>query len=200
MRPVSSRNGGNTSRLPRSSLICIGSPQSRGLNSNPPIRLLTYKDLNGLAPEYLRELLVPYTTLRTLRSTENNQLTPPRCRLEKFGRRRLLQLHQHCGTTCHYYQTIPICGQVSHEDTSVPTCLFHVNMRVTYSGDPRPELSRWSYRIKFTNLPIGEIVCAQLVCNFGIVDIIFQSFLFVLLCLYTAQDLPVIFPLSIFLG
>ena len=51
------------------------------------ILLLTYKVLNGLAPVYLREQYVPYTPVRTLRSTENNQLTPPRCRLENFGRK-----------------------------------------------------------------------------------------------------------------
>ena len=51
------------------------------------ILLLTYKALNGLAPAYLREQLVPYFPTRTLRSKENHQLTSPRCRLENFGRR-----------------------------------------------------------------------------------------------------------------
>ena len=51
------------------------------------ILLLTYKALNGLAPAYLREQLVPYSPTRTLRSKENHQLTSPRCRLENFGRR-----------------------------------------------------------------------------------------------------------------
>ena len=51
------------------------------------ILLLTYKALNGLAPTYLREQLVPYSPTRTLRSKENHQLTSPRCRLENFGKR-----------------------------------------------------------------------------------------------------------------
>ena len=51
------------------------------------ILLLTYKALNGLAPAYMRELLIPYSPKRTLRSTENHLLTPPRCRLEYFGKR-----------------------------------------------------------------------------------------------------------------
>ena len=51
------------------------------------ILLLTYKALNGLAPAYMRELLIPYSRKRTLRSTENHLLTPPRCRLEYFGKR-----------------------------------------------------------------------------------------------------------------
>ena len=51
------------------------------------ILLLTYKALNGLAPAYKRELLIPYSQKRTLGSTENHLLTPPRCRLEYFGKR-----------------------------------------------------------------------------------------------------------------
>ena len=50
------------------------------------IPLLTYKTLNGLALAYMRELLIPYSPKRTIRSTENHPLTPPRCRLEYFGR------------------------------------------------------------------------------------------------------------------
>ena len=51
------------------------------------ILLLTYKALNGLAPAYIRELLTPYTPVRTLRSMDNNLLEPPKCRLEYFGKR-----------------------------------------------------------------------------------------------------------------
>ena len=68
---------------PRSSLICNGFPSSRASNSK---FLLTYKALCGLAPAYLRELLVPYTPASTLRSTENTRLTPPRYWLENFGK------------------------------------------------------------------------------------------------------------------
>ena len=51
------------------------------------IILLTCKALNGLAPAYMRELLIPYSPKFTLRSMENHLLTPPRCRLEYFGKR-----------------------------------------------------------------------------------------------------------------
>ena len=44
--------------------------------------LLTYKALNGLAPAYMHELLIPYSPKRTLPSTENHLLTPARCQLE----------------------------------------------------------------------------------------------------------------------
>ena len=51
------------------------------------ILLLTYKALNGLAPAYMRELLISYSPKRILRSTENHLLTPPRCPLQYFGKR-----------------------------------------------------------------------------------------------------------------
>ena len=51
------------------------------------IFLLTYKTLNGLAPAYMHKLLIPYSPKRTLRSTENHLLIPPRCRLEYCGKR-----------------------------------------------------------------------------------------------------------------
>ena len=62
------------------------------------ILLLTYKGLNGLAPAYMHELLIPYSPKHTLWSTENHLLTPPRCRLKYFGKRSLVQPHHHCGT------------------------------------------------------------------------------------------------------
>ena len=51
------------------------------------ILLLAYKALNGLAPPYICELLVPYTPGRNLRSKDGHRLASPRCRLEGFGRR-----------------------------------------------------------------------------------------------------------------
>ena len=48
--------------------------------------LLVYKALNGLAPKYIKELLVPYKPRRHLRSEAKGLLDEPRTRL-KFGDR-----------------------------------------------------------------------------------------------------------------
>ena len=50
------------------------------------ILLLVYKALNGLAPKYIKELLVPYKPRRHLRSEAKGLLDEPRTRL-KFGDR-----------------------------------------------------------------------------------------------------------------
>jgi hypothetical protein len=49
--------------------------------------LLGYKCLNGQGPEYLSELLIPYTPPRTLRSSCNNTLVEPRTTMKTFGDR-----------------------------------------------------------------------------------------------------------------
>ena len=51
------------------------------------ILLLTYKSLHALAPRYLSDLLHPYTPLRSLRSSDKDQLAIPRTRLKTFGDR-----------------------------------------------------------------------------------------------------------------
>ena len=50
------------------------------------VLLLVYKALNGLAPKYIKELLVPYKPTRHLRSEAKGLLDEPRTRL-KFGDR-----------------------------------------------------------------------------------------------------------------
>ena len=50
------------------------------------VLLLVYNALNGLAPKYIKELLVPYKTRRHLRSEAKGLLDEPRTRL-KFGDR-----------------------------------------------------------------------------------------------------------------
>ena len=50
------------------------------------VLLLVYKALNGLAPKYIKELLVPYKPRRNLRSEAKGLLDEPRTRL-KFGDR-----------------------------------------------------------------------------------------------------------------
>ncbi len=51
------------------------------------ILMLTYKALHGLAPQYLSELLIPYTPTRDLRSSETGLLTVPLSRLRLMGNR-----------------------------------------------------------------------------------------------------------------
>jgi hypothetical protein len=51
------------------------------------ILLLTYKAIHGLAPDYLSELLVPYTPVRNLRSGSKKQLTAPSTNLKTYGDR-----------------------------------------------------------------------------------------------------------------
>lgn len=49
------------------------------------ILLLTYKASNGLAPEYIAELLMPYTPARPLRSSEQSLLVAPWSSLKNRG-------------------------------------------------------------------------------------------------------------------
>ena len=62
------------------------------------ILLLTYKALNGLAPAYLREQLVPYSPTRTLRSKKNINWHLHDVDWRTLAKGLLLQLHQCCGT------------------------------------------------------------------------------------------------------
>ena len=73
------------------------------------ILLLTYKALNGLAPAYLRELLDPYTPVRTLLSMENDQLTPHPWKMINWRLRDVdwRTLDQHRGTACQSISNNP---------------------------------------------------------------------------------------------
>ena len=51
------------------------------------ILLLTYKALNGLAPPYLRELIIPYCPIRALRSQDADLLVVPRVSKSRMGAR-----------------------------------------------------------------------------------------------------------------
>ena len=105
---------------------------------------------------YITRTVGSYSPVRTLPSTENYQLTPLRCRLEQgsWGQHGAIWGRQDPGgphvdpmnlaikrpfaaagtiaveqpTAKH--QTIPICGYLSYQDTSLPTCLFHVIVSV----------------------------------------------------------------------
>ena len=48
--------------------------------------LLTYKALNGLSPDYIKDLL-RYDSRRTLRSSNNRLLDEPRANLKTYGER-----------------------------------------------------------------------------------------------------------------
>ena len=49
--------------------------------------LLTYRILNGMAPEYLKDLLTLYKPPRSLRSAEQHQLVVPRTKTKTYGDR-----------------------------------------------------------------------------------------------------------------
>ena len=49
--------------------------------------LLTYKALNGLAPDYIKDLLKYNDSRRTLRSSNNRLLDEPRANLKTYGER-----------------------------------------------------------------------------------------------------------------
>jgi hypothetical protein len=78
-------------QLPKSSHI---TPVLKGLHWLPissrvdyKTILLTFKGLNGMAPNYIKDLLVPYNPCRTLRSSNNNLLTVPKYRCKAYGSR-----------------------------------------------------------------------------------------------------------------
>ncbi|XP_064651630.1 uncharacterized protein LOC135502611 [Lineus longissimus] len=48
---------------------------------------LVYKAVNGIAPDYLQDLLQLYTPSRSLRSSDKNLLSVPRSKTTSFGRR-----------------------------------------------------------------------------------------------------------------
>jgi hypothetical protein len=51
------------------------------------ILLITFKALNGMAPQYISDLIKPYTPTRSLRSESKHLLVKPRYTLETYGRR-----------------------------------------------------------------------------------------------------------------
>ena len=51
------------------------------------IILITYRALNGLAPNYLQDLLQVYQPARSLRSSGDLKLVVPRTRLRSYGDR-----------------------------------------------------------------------------------------------------------------
>ena len=51
------------------------------------ILLVTFKAIQGVAPQYISELLKPHKLPRTLRSSENNLLAIPPSRTKTYGDR-----------------------------------------------------------------------------------------------------------------
>lgn len=56
------------------------------------VLLIVYKALNGLAPQYISDLITPYTPARSLRSESAYELVEPRFRLITFGGRAFVTL------------------------------------------------------------------------------------------------------------
>ena len=50
---------------------------------NFKVLLLVYKALNGLAPQYITDMLISYTPARTLRSTGSRNLVIPRTKTKE---------------------------------------------------------------------------------------------------------------------
>ena len=51
------------------------------------VLLLTFRTIQGSAPEYLCDLITPYAPQRCLRSSSHNLLTVPKVRLKSYGER-----------------------------------------------------------------------------------------------------------------
>ncbi len=61
---------------------------ARGVQSSKfKLLVLVYKAHNGLAPQYLVELVQPYVPARTLRSSNDNLLVVPKYKLSTVGGR-----------------------------------------------------------------------------------------------------------------
>ena len=52
------------------------------------VLILTYRALHGLAPDYIADLVMPYSPARSLRSANERLLTVPASRLRSLGDRR----------------------------------------------------------------------------------------------------------------
>uniref|UniRef100_A0A8C5AN71 Reverse transcriptase domain-containing protein n=1 Tax=Gadus morhua TaxID=8049 RepID=A0A8C5AN71_GADMO len=75
------------------------------------ILLFAFKALNGLAPPYLSELLIPYTPSRSLRSADQLFLATPRTRLKHRGERAFAVAAPKLWNTLprHIRQTTSLC-------------------------------------------------------------------------------------------
>ncbi len=62
------------------------------------VLLITFRTLQGSAPEYLSDLITPYTPQRCLRSSSRNLLTVPKCGLSLMVKGLLSTLLQKSGT------------------------------------------------------------------------------------------------------
>ena len=56
------------------------------------IALLCFNALNSQSPDYIKELFVPYTPIRQLRSSDSHLLAVPRTNLKFYGDRSLSKI------------------------------------------------------------------------------------------------------------
>ena len=94
------------------------------------ILLLTFKSLNGLAPDYLRDLLVDYKPSRTLRSSSKHLLFVPKVRTKYYGGRAF--------STCapKYWNSLPTnikqASSVEMFKKQLKTFLFELDLKDFY--------------------------------------------------------------------
>ena len=65
------------------------------------VSLLTFQCIHGNAPQYLKELLTPQTSARSLRSTNSHRLLPPRTKSRTLGDRAF------CSSAPRLWNTLP---------------------------------------------------------------------------------------------
>ena len=65
------------------------------------VSLLTFQCIHGNSPQYLKELLTPQTSARSLRSTNSHRLLPPRTKSRTLGDR------ASCSSAPRLWNTLP---------------------------------------------------------------------------------------------
>ena len=89
---------------------------------NFKLLITTFKSLNGLAPPYLKELLITYTPKRTLRSAKKGLLIQPICRLKSYGQRAFSYAAPKLWNSLPF--NLRTCANLSHFKSQVKTLLF----------------------------------------------------------------------------
>ncbi|KAK0131512.1 hypothetical protein N1851_033766 [Merluccius polli] len=96
---------------------------------NYKVSLLTFQCIHGNAPQYLKELLTPQTSARSLRSTNSHRLLPPRTKSRTLGDRAF------CSSAPRLWNTLPEhlrlrLYQLRLVSSELPSCLVVFRHRV----------------------------------------------------------------------